>query len=92
MMDDKNIFCNLNSIKETRRLKSFSRPFTVPPGYFDDLPLIIIKKLQPQIVNEELQEIAPSLQNISKLSPFTVPKHYFKDLSATGQFRKKPLI
>lgn len=94
MMDDENIFDNLKSAKETKA-QYLASPYTVPADYFEELPLIIIKKLQPQIIKNELQQIAPSLQNISKLPPFTVPEHYFEGITATGlpyPLKKKPAI
>ena len=57
-------------------------PFTVPQGYFDNLAGNILSSVtsnrQPSEVEQELAEIAPLLNTISKKMLYTVPANYFE--------------
>lgn len=60
-------------------------PYTVPQGYFDILAdniLQHIKALETNDVHEELEHIAPLLNNISKKPVYTIPEGYFTDAVA----------
>lgn len=52
----------------------------VPEGYFDTLPAIMLKKVKSMEVNQELEEVAPLLNTISRDMPFSVPAGYFESL------------
>jgi hypothetical protein len=56
--------------------------FSVPAGYFDSLAGNILNKIKQQelSVEEELNELAPLLNTISKKPVFTVPEGYFESL------------
>jgi hypothetical protein len=61
-------------------------PFDVPKGYFDDLAGNILNKIkeqQVQTVEEELNEIAPILNTISRKPVYAVPDGYFESLEVT---------
>jgi hypothetical protein len=60
-------------------------PFNVPAGYFDGLAVNILNKIksQEQTVEEELNEIAPLLNTISKQPVYAVPEGYFESLELT---------
>jgi hypothetical protein len=61
-------------------------PFDVPPGYFDELAgsiLAKVKQLETQTAREELEEIAPLLNSISRTPVYTVPEGYFESLEVT---------
>jgi len=60
-------------------------PYDVPPGYFDELPLFILNKVKSsqQSVSEELNELAPLLNTISKQPVYKVPDGYFESLELT---------
>lgn len=61
-------------------------PFGVPHGYFDGLANSIINKIhqqEMQSVSDELNEIAPLLNTISKIPVYTVPEGYFESLEIT---------
>jgi hypothetical protein len=63
-----------------------TNPFNVPKGYFDGLPgniLNRIKQQQVQSVEEELNEIAPLLNTVSKKPVYAVPDGYFESLEVT---------
>jgi hypothetical protein len=65
---------------------SKATPFNVPSGYFDGLAANIIHKIhqqQVQSVSDELNEIAPLLNTISKEPVYKVPDGYFESLELT---------
>jgi len=57
-------------------------PFAVPGGYFEGLAGHILNKVkqQEQSVEEELNELAPILNTISKKPVYSVPEGYFETL------------
>ncbi len=61
-------------------------PFSVPAGYFDGLAGSILNKInqqKEQSVSEELEELAPLLNSISKAPVYQVPEGYFESLELT---------
>lgn len=68
--------------------------FTAPAGYFEDLSANILQKIKKQNFNqnnevyEELDQLSPLLNTISKANIYTVPKGYFEkiqiDIAATA--------
>jgi hypothetical protein len=64
-------------------------PYNVPEGYFDTLASSILKKIKQEEdynvlqVHEELEELAPLLNSISKTGPFNVPAGYFDGIVAS---------
>lgn len=62
-----------------------SHPFNVPAGYFDQLADEILNKIKAtgQSVEEELNELAPVLNTISKQPVYQVPEGYFESLELT---------
>ena len=61
------------------KVASFQKP-SVPEGYFDRLPAIMLAKVKSLEEVGELEEIAPTLQRISRQMPYTVPAGYFENL------------
>lgn len=59
-----------------------SHPFKIPAGYFDQLADNILQTIKrtEQSVEEELNELAPILNTISKKPVYTVPGGYFESL------------
>jgi len=65
---------------------SKATPFNVPQGYFDGLANNILNKIhhtEIQSVSDELKEIAPLLNTISKKPVYSVPQGYFESLEIT---------
>ena len=64
---------------------SKSDPFSVPAGYFDGLAANILNKIRSteQSVEEELNEIAPLLNTVSRKPVYAVPEGYFESLELT---------
>ena len=60
-------------------------PFSLPAGYFEQLPSAILDRIRSreQSVKEELEEIAPLLNNISRTPVYSVPEGYFESLELT---------
>ncbi len=60
-------------------------PFSVPLGYFEGLADNILNKISrnEQSVYDELNEIAPLLNSISKEPVYTIPEGYFESLELT---------
>lgn len=64
-----------------------SDAYSVPAGYFDGLAGSILQKIKLQEnqfsneIFEELNEVAPLLNTISKNNVYTLPENYFRDLS-----------
>jgi hypothetical protein len=52
----------------------------VPEGYFDSLPMLMLAKVKGLQLQDELNEIAPFLSNISREMPYSVPPGYFENL------------
>jgi len=66
-----------------------------PAGYFDQLAGEILKKIQVESASnpeEELADVAPMLNTVSKAMPYTVPENYFADFTVTtpGKVRSMP--
>ncbi len=70
---------------ENINLGTANNPFTVPDGYFNGLADSILNKIkhQQQTVEEELNELAPILNTISKKPVYSVPDGYFESLEVT---------
>ncbi len=64
---------------------SKTAPFGVPTGYFEGLANNILSKIKQheQTVEEELNELAPLLNTISKKPVYAVPEGYFESLEIT---------
>src|SRR5688572_13857913 len=72
----------LNELKElSPALAAMERVnvFTVPQGYFDQLAIDILMRVEAE---QELKELSPSLAAIEKVNVFTVPQGYFDHLSS----------
>lgn len=60
-------------------------PFTVPAGYFEQLPDLLlsrVKAMKASTVQEETAHMAPSLAQGPVSDPYTVPEGYFENLPA----------
>jgi hypothetical protein len=60
-------------------------PFSLPEGYFDSLPQLVmirIKTEQADSVEEEIMILAPSLSGLNKKPTFSMPEGYFEQLQA----------
>ncbi len=83
---EENIMLTIKEELTTTSLPNASPiPFRVPEGYFDDLPNIIINKLnksdyRQNEVFEELATIAPLLSSLNKEMMYKVPQNYFDTL------------
>lgn len=60
-------------------------PFAVPVGYFDGLAENILQRIRTRelSVKEELNELAPILNTISRAPVYSVPSGYFESLELT---------
>lgn len=67
-------------------------PYTVPEGYFGQLPETILAMAQtPDNAAAELETLSPLLRGISKTPPFHLPEGYFKDLTENTLAETKAL-
>lgn len=67
-------------------------PYTVPEGYFGQLPETILAMVRtPDNAAAELETLSPLLRGISKTPPFHLPEGYFKDLSENTLAETKAL-
>jgi hypothetical protein len=75
---------------------SAAMPFGIPAGYFDSLTENILKKAKNSStqseVAEELDEIAPLLNTLSKQPVFSVPAGYFDNFKVFAPKEQKPGI
>lgn len=63
--------------------------FTVPEGYFDGFANSVIDKIKAQNdVRQELEEISPLLNTISKDNVYSLPETYFEELNPLTQAAK----
>ena len=69
--------------KESENENAFTNltPYSIPELYFDDLPAIILQKTKQtksaNIEADELDNIAPLLNTISKKQVYSIPQDYF---------------
>lgn len=66
--------------------------YQVPAGYFERLPAAILSRVHGMPINEvrdELEEIAPLLNTISKQEIYSVPDGYFAQANFVGAGEKK---
>lgn len=56
--------------------------FTVPEGYFEQFPRLLLDKIRQDVPSEEIRSISPLLASISRKMPLSVPDQYFEDLAA----------
>lgn len=63
---------------------STNMPFSVPAGYFDSLPGLMLDKVlnkeKSLSASEELNELSPLLNGISRQMPYAVPQGYFENI------------
>ncbi len=77
------------------KIKSEQSVYTVPSSYFNDLSDNILQKIKQQKPNDiynELQEIAPALNTISKENLYQVPDNYFENLTYTSNKQPAKVI
>jgi hypothetical protein len=84
MAPDNQIFTELQGISSYLAGIPRRSPYAAPVGYFDQLPQLMMRKIQsadnPQ---QELAALSPLLAGLSKKSPFTAPDGYFKEVLET---------
>lgn len=68
-------------LKMLSKLAIPSKTPMVPEGYFESLADIMLSKVKNLEVQEELDTVAPLLNNISKKMPFSIPEGYFEQLN-----------
>jgi hypothetical protein len=71
----------LNELKSS--LKAGTGPvFTVPQGYFEELPKLIIERIKTSQseASSEIRELSPLLASISRKMPLSLPDGYFETL------------
>jgi len=74
-------------------------PYSVPEGYFDNLPASVLAKIKGEIpvsAMEELVQLSPFLAGIPKKMPYAVPENYFQsnieDLTAFTSQNEESLV
>jgi hypothetical protein len=81
MTPDNQIFAELQGISSFLAGIPRRSPYAAPVGYFDQLPQLMLQKIQsadnPQ---QELAALSPLLAGLSKKSPFTAPDGYFNQV------------
>lgn len=83
MNQSNNILQELNELGSTLTNIDTQNVYTVPDGYFDTLPNLVlnrIKALKAKNVSEELDYLSPVLNSVSKQMPYAVPAGYFDGL------------
>lgn len=67
--------------------------YFLPAGYFNSLADNILKKVSPKKdeVKQELEELSPLLNSISKANVFSVPSGYFNTLTPLTKNNSKPV-
>ena len=73
---------NLVDNSESIDILEISYPnYSIPNGYFTQLPSKVLASIVRQEVNEELAFIAPNLATVSNIAPYQVSNNYFKNFS-----------
>jgi len=68
-------------------------PYTVPSGYFQSFPEIMLRRIRSADTSEamqELKEISPVLAGMDKKMPFSVPPGYFENMPLNIPSGQKP--
>ncbi|HVG42654.1 MAG TPA: hypothetical protein VM888_13675 [Chitinophagaceae bacterium] len=90
-----NILQNINSANEPLKQVSPITPYKVEERYFDNLPENILQKIRndkkksTEII-DELKDIAPSINTISKSPVFSVPNGYFQNFNVSPERSIRP--
>lgn len=72
------VFENLHAEKSIENLRAIQQPsYTLPEDYFENFADSILKKIKTSVA-QELEELSPYLNRISKTNVYTVPENYFK--------------
>lgn len=90
-----NILKKINSASLSAFHFSSITPYKVKEGYFENFSLSVLQKIHNQHqtvheVSDELNDIAPLLNTISKTSMFSVPEGYFENLQVLPNQPAKP--
>lgn len=56
--------------------------YTIPENYFEEFPTTLMSTIRQQEVSDELEEVAPFLNQISKKVPYTIPEVAIIDIQA----------
>jgi len=86
MTQSNNILQELKELNSTLAGTSLPVPYSVPAGYFDELPgrmLNMVKQLS-QHSKDELAALSPLLSSLSKEMPFAVPAGYFESFDTSS--------
>lgn len=67
---------------------------SIPPNYFEHLPHIILEKIKQQESEFyiELENLAPTLNTISKYMPYSLPANYFTNFTVSTPINNKAKI
>lgn len=80
------LFTKIQAMEEEIQLPAPRNPYKVPEGYFQSLSKEVFNKISQlsnmptQSVWEELEEIAPTLNQISKKPVYSIPQNYFEKI------------
>jgi hypothetical protein len=86
------ILHRLNLVGRSAYSPSSANPYTVPEDYFKNFSYSILETIKSgKVLNEveqELTEIAPLLNTISKNPTYRIPDGYFQNFNTTNTFTK----
>lgn len=80
MSQSNNILQELRELGSSLAEKQLGNVYSVPAGYFDNLPgmmLLRAKAMDAESADEELLHLSPLLSSISKEMPYAVPSGFF---------------
>lgn len=84
MTQSPNILNELNELNSSLAGKAVQHAYTVPAGYFEGLPGILlnrIKAMEAENAKDELGFLSPVLNDITRQMPYSVPDDYFSGLA-----------
>ena len=83
MTQSNNILQELKELESSLANMSLQNTYSVPTGYFESLPAIMldrIKAMDASNASEELAYLSVELNKISRVIPYSVPVGYFENL------------
>lgn len=84
----------LSAIKLEMLLVNSLNIYSVPKNYFENFSASVLSQIknEPNEVADELNEIAPFLNTISKQNPYSVPENYFENCSVKKEKPAKIIL
>lgn len=92
MSDRQTITNELNELNSRLPGALHPSPFSVPPGYFEELAPQILSRIRKQEVREELEMLSTTLGNTPRKNPYATPAGYFDQAPTPIVAKQTPVV